>query len=180
MSEACRPYTLIAELTYKCPLRCVYCSNPLDFARHDQELDTATWRRVLREAEALGVVQVNLTGGEPLVRADLEALVEEARSLDLYTNLITSGIPLTRERLARFRQLGLDNVQVSIQDVAAQASERIAGLKSFDRKLAVTEPWTEKPPLRATWSTGQSTVNCLSPDAVPPATVMICEPSRPS
>lgn len=137
MSEAHRPYTLIAELTYKCPLRCVYCSNPVDFARHDEELDTAAWLRVLRQAEELGVVQVNLTGGEPLVRADLEALIEEARALDLYTNLITSGIPLSRERLARFRQLGLDNVQVSIQDVAAQASERIAGLKSFDRKLAV-------------------------------------------
>ncbi len=137
MTEAYRPYTLIAELTYKCPLRCVYCSNPLDFARHDQELDTQTWRRVFREAEALGVVQVHLTGGEPLVRNDLEPLIEEARALDLYTNLITSGIPLTRERLAGFRQLGLDNVQVSIQDVAAPASDRIAGLRSFDRKLAV-------------------------------------------
>ena len=137
MTEACRPYTLIAELTYKCPLRCVYCSNPLDFARHDQELDTETWRRVFREAEALGVVQVHLTGGEPLVRSALEPLIEEARALDLYTNLITSGIPLTRERLAGFRQLGLDNVQVSIQDVAAPASDRIAGLRSFDRKLAV-------------------------------------------
>ncbi len=137
MTEAYRPYTLIAELTYKCPLRCVYCSNPLDFARHAQELDTQTWRRVFREAEALGVVQVHLTGGEPLVRSDLEPLIEEARALDLYTNLITSGIPLTRERLAGFRQLGLDNVQVSIQDVAAPASDRIAGLSSFDRKLAV-------------------------------------------
>ena len=135
MSEGPRPYTLIAELTYKCPLRCVYCSNPVDFARHDQELDTADWLRVLREAEALGVVQVNLTGGEPLVRSDLEAIVEEARALDLYANLITSGIPLTRQRLARLRELGLDNVQVSIQDVEAPASERIAGLKSFDRKL---------------------------------------------
>jgi PqqA peptide cyclase len=137
MNEAYRPYTLIAELTYKCPLRCVYCSNPLDYASHDQELDTETWRRVFREAEALGVVQLNLTGGEPLVRSDLESLIEEARALDLYTNLITSGIPLTRERLARFRELGLDNVQVSIQDVAAPASDRIAGLRSFDRKLEV-------------------------------------------
>jgi len=137
MNESYRPYTLIAELTYRCPLRCVYCSNPLDYAGHHQELDTETWRRVFREAEALGVVQLNLTGGEPLVRSDLESLIEEARALDLYTNLITSGIPLTRERLARFRELGLDNVQVSIQDVAAPASDRIAGLRSFDRKLEV-------------------------------------------
>jgi PqqA peptide cyclase len=143
MSEACRPYTLIAELTYKCPLRCVYCSNPLDYAGHDREMDTETWRRVFREAEGLGVVQVNLTGGEPLVRSDLESLIEEARRLDLYTNLITSGIPLTRERLARFRQLGLDNVQVSVQDVAAPASDRIAGLRSFDRKLEVAR-WVKE------------------------------------
>ena len=132
-----RPYTLVAELTYRCPLRCVYCSNPLEYARHKDELDTAGWLRVFSEAEDLGVVQLNLTGGEPLVRDDLEALVEGARALDLYTNLITSGIPLARERLARLRSLGLDNVQLSIQDVDAQASDRIAGLRAFDRKLEV-------------------------------------------
>lgn len=137
MSESVRPYTLIAELTYRCPLRCVYCSNPLDYGRHSRELDTATWLRVFREAEDLGVVQLNLTGGEPLVRDDLEDLIEEARRLDLYTNLITSGIPISRERLARFRELGLDNVQVSIQDTVATASDRIAGHRSFDRKLVV-------------------------------------------
>lgn len=137
MTEAERPYTLVAELTYRCPLRCVYCSNPLDYARHGDELDTATWRRVLGEAEELGVVQLNLTGGEPLVRDDLEALVEEARRLDLYTNLITSGIPLRRERLARFRALGLDNVQISIQDTEAAPSDRIAGHRAFERKLTV-------------------------------------------
>jgi pyrroloquinoline quinone biosynthesis protein E len=132
-----RPYTLVAELTYACPLRCVYCSNPLDWARHDAELDTATWLRVFTEAEELGVVQLNLTGGEPLVRRDLEALITRARALDLYTNLITSGIPLTRARLSGFRDLGLDAVQLSIQDVSAGASDRIAGLRSFERKLEV-------------------------------------------
>ena len=137
MSESSRPYALVAELTYRCPLRCVYCSNPLDYGRHDRELDTETWRRVFREAEDLGVVQLNLTGGEPLARNDLEALIEEARSLDLYTNLITSGIPLRRERLAHFRQLGLDNVQISIQDTVAAGSDRIAGRRSFERKLVV-------------------------------------------
>jgi len=138
MSEASpRPYTLVAELTYRCPLRCVYCSNPLDYARHGDALDTAAWLRVFREAEALGVVQLHLTGGEPLVRDDLEPLVEGARALDLYTNLITSGIPCTRERLERLRAAGLDNVQVSIQDVRAPESDRIAGLRSFERKLEV-------------------------------------------
>jgi pyrroloquinoline quinone biosynthesis protein E len=136
-AERERPYTLVAELTYRCPLRCPYCSNPLDYAAHGDELDTTTWQRVFREAEELGVVQLNLTGGEPLVRDDLEALVAEARRLDLYTNLITSGIPLRRERLARLRELGLDNVQISIQDVTAAGSDRIAGLRSFDRKLEV-------------------------------------------
>ncbi|HXJ82549.1 MAG TPA: pyrroloquinoline quinone biosynthesis protein PqqE [Candidatus Methylomirabilis sp.] len=137
MSESPRPYTLVAELTYRCPLRCVYCSNPLDYARHDRELDTATWLRVLRESEDLGVVQCNFTGGEPLVRDDLEALIEEARRLDLYTNLITSGIPLRRERLARFRELGLDNIQISVQDTMQEASDRLAGHRSFDRKLVI-------------------------------------------
>jgi PqqA peptide cyclase len=137
MTEEPRPYTLVAELTYRCPLRCVYCSNPRDLARHADALGTDDWLRVFREAEALGVVQLNLTGGEPLLRDDLEHLVEGARALDLYTNLITSGIPLTRERLARLKSLGLDNVQVSIQDVTAAGSERIAGHRSFERKLEV-------------------------------------------
>src|ERR1700752_1763337 len=137
MSAPPRPYTLVAELTYRCPLRCVYCSNPLDYGRRGDELSTATWIEVFREAEDLGVVQLNLTGGEPLVRDDLEALIEEARRLDLYTNLITSGIPLRRARLARFREVGLDNVQISIQDTRAAPSDRIAGLRSFDRKLEI-------------------------------------------
>src|SRR5215813_1777340 len=97
-----RPYTLIAELTYRCPLRCPYCSNPLQYAEDEDEIATPTWLRVLEEAEALGVVQVNLTGGEPLLRHDLERMIERASRLGLYTNLITSGIPLTRERLGRF------------------------------------------------------------------------------
>ncbi len=143
MTEAPRPYTLIAEVTYRCPLRCVYCSNPLEYARHDDELDTATWLRVFREAEELGVVQLNLTGGEPLVRDDLETLITAARELDLYTNLITSGIPLRRERLERFRALGLDNVQVSVQDVRAAESDRIAGHRAFERKLEVAR-WVKE------------------------------------
>lgn len=143
LAIASRPYTLVAELTYRCPLRCVYCSNPLDYARHADALATGDWLRVFGEAEALGVVQLHLTGGEPLVRDDLERLVEGARGLDLYTNLITSGIPCTRDRLARLKALGLDNVQVSIQDVRAPESDRIAGLRSFDRKLEVAR-WVKE------------------------------------
>jgi pyrroloquinoline quinone biosynthesis protein E len=143
MSEEPRPYTLVAELTYRCPLRCPYCSNPTDYPRHADALGTEDWLRVFREAEALGVVQLNLTGGEPLLREDLEKLVEGARALDLYTNLITSGIPLARERLATLKKLGLDNVQVSIQDVTRAASDHIAGIRAFDRKLEVAR-WVKE------------------------------------
>ena len=139
MKEEFRPYTLIAELTYRCPLRCPYCSNPLDAAHHGDEIDTSTWLRVFEEAEALGVVQVNLTGGEPLLRDDLELLIEKAHTLELYTNLITSGIPLTFERLSTFLALGLDSVQLSIQSTRPAESDRIAGAASFHRKLEAME-----------------------------------------
>ena len=135
MKSECRPYTLIAELTYRCPLRCPYCSNPLDYASRHSEIDAGTWLRVFEEAEALGVVQLNLTGGEPLIRDDLERLVEGAHKLDLYTNLITSGIPLTFERLAHLRDLGLNSVQLSIQSTRPSESDRISGTPSFRRKL---------------------------------------------
>jgi PqqA peptide cyclase len=130
-----RPYTLIAELSYRCPLRCSYCSNPLDWATHRNELDTATWLRVFREAEELGVVQLNLTGGEPLLRDDLEELVAGARALELYTNLITSTVPLARARLERLHAAGLDNVQISVQDADAESSDRIAAMRCFEHKL---------------------------------------------
>ena len=132
-----RPYTLVAELTYRCPLACVYCSNPIDVPRVADELDTATWRRALVEAERLGVVQVCFTGGEPLVRDDLAALIEQASALDLYSNLITSGVALTRERLAELRRAGLRNVQLSLQDSDEASADRIAGLRCHADKLRV-------------------------------------------
>ena len=131
-----RPYTLIAELTYRCPLTCGYCSNPVDDAG-GTALDTATWRRVLAEAEALGVVQVHFTGGEPLLREDLEELVSQARYLDLYTTLITSGIPLRRHRLETLHQAGLDAIQLSIQAADRERCDELAGGAVYDRKLAV-------------------------------------------
>jgi PqqA peptide cyclase len=143
MNTPYRPYTLVAELTYRCPLRCPYCSNPTGWAQHRDELDTKTWSRVFREAEDLGVVQINLSGGEPLLRDDLEQLVDQARVLELYTNLITSGMPLTRQRLETLRACGLDNVQVSVQDVSAEASDRIAGTTAFNKKLEVAR-WVKE------------------------------------
>src|SRR5271166_5495034 len=101
------PVALLAELTYRCPLRCPYCSNPVELAAAAGELSTADWCRVFAEAAALGVMQVHLTGGEPLARRDLEALVARAREVGLYTNLITSGVPLTRERLSALAAAGV-------------------------------------------------------------------------
>jgi pyrroloquinoline quinone biosynthesis protein E len=136
-ATAPRPYTLVAELTYRCPLACAYCSNPLQLARHSDELDTAAWQRVLAEAAAMGVLQVNLTGGEPLVRDDLEALVATARAHDLYTNLITSGVPLDATRLGRLAAAGLDSVQLSVQDTDRAGAVWIAGRDCLDAKLEV-------------------------------------------
>jgi pyrroloquinoline quinone biosynthesis protein E len=134
-TETPRPYTLVAELTYRCPLACGYCSNPLDLARHARELETADWVRVFGEAAALGVLQLNLTGGEPLVRADLEALVAAARARDLYVNLITSGIPADGARLGRLAAAGLDSIQISIQDTEPRGAAWIAGRDDLAAKL---------------------------------------------
>jgi PqqA peptide cyclase len=138
-----RPYTLIAELSYRCPLRCTYCSNPIELHRYRQELDTDTWRRVLREAEALGVVQVSLTGGEPLLRDDLEQIVAEANALQLYSNLATSGVPLTEARLQRLRDAGLDNLQISFQDSEPAPAATIAGGEFHAQKLKVAR-WAKE------------------------------------
>jgi pyrroloquinoline quinone biosynthesis protein E len=137
VTDAPRPYALVAELTHRCPLRCTYCSNPVELTHRRDELETTAWLCVLREAEALGVVQVSFTGGEPLVRADLEALVAEARRLDLYVNLITSGVPLARARLERLAALGLDAVQLSFQDVDVATARFVAGRRVERAKLDV-------------------------------------------
>lgn len=139
MNNQFRPYTLIAELTHRCPLHCAYCSNPINLLNYRDEIDTHTWLRVFREAEALGVVQLNLTGGEPLLRDDLEKLIEEAQKLGFYTNLITSGIPLTRQRLVQLRDAGLNSVQVSFQSIDEAVAERICKLPALPQKLIVAE-----------------------------------------
>jgi pyrroloquinoline quinone biosynthesis protein E len=133
-----RPYTLVAELSYRCPLHCPYCSNPVDIGgdRWRAELDTEHWTRVFREARALGVVQLALTGGEPMIRRDLDELVSAAREAGLYSTLVTAGTTLTRERAARLKETGLDHVQVSIQSPDPAENDRIAGVRSFEKKVA--------------------------------------------
>lgn len=131
-----RPYVLVAELTYRCPLRCAYCSNPVAVPDRPA-LAADDWLRVLGEAAELGVVQVHFTGGEPLLCDDLEALVARATELELYSNLITSGLPVTRERLAALQAAGLCALQLSFQAARPGPSAAIAGVDAFERKLCV-------------------------------------------
>jgi pyrroloquinoline quinone biosynthesis protein E len=151
-----RPYALLAEITYRCPLHCPYCSNPTDYCRatstvadpesgrrsarptaSNGELTTDEWKRVIREAAALGVLQIGFSGGEPLARRDLAELVRAARDANLYTNLITSGIGLDDDRVCDLRDAGLDSVQLSFQSDQPDLSDEIAGAQAHRRKLDV-------------------------------------------
>src|SRR5881275_73708 len=146
-----RPYALLAEVTYRCPLHCPYCSNPValpvaallgEAPRRPQgggysngELTTSEWTRVIREAAALGVLQIGFSGGEPLARRDLPEMVRAARAANLYTNLITSGIGLDDDRVRALRDAGLDSVQLSFQSDNSDLADEIAGARAHQRKL---------------------------------------------
>ena len=131
-----RPLGLLAELTYACPLHCPYCSNPLNLGDYREELTTQQWRQVIAEAAELGVLQLHLSGGEPLQRRDLVDIVRFASGQGMYTNLITSASGLSSRRAELLRAAGLDHVQISIQADERALSDRIAGMPSFERKLA--------------------------------------------
>lgn len=131
------PLWLLLELTYRCPLHCVFCYNPTDFARTGPELDTADWLRVLREARALGAVQLGLSGGEPLARDDLEVIVAEAHTLGFYINLITSGIGMTEARIAALKAAGLDHIQLSFQDSTREMNDFLSSTRTFELKSKV-------------------------------------------
>ena len=136
--EAGPPLWLLAELTYRCPLQCPYCSNPLDFASQGTELSTAEWIEVFRQARELGAAQLGFSGGEPLVRQDLAELIVAARGLGYYTNLITSGIGLTEARIAELAEVGLDHIQISFQAADEEVNNLLAGSKkAFAHKLAM-------------------------------------------
>jgi pyrroloquinoline quinone biosynthesis protein E len=144
-----RPYALLAEITYRCPLHCPYCSNPSAASLCEAppwpqgggysngELTTEEWRRVIREAAALGVLQIGFSGGEPLARRDLVELVRAARDASLYTNLITSGIGFDDDRVRALRDAGLDSVQLSFQSDKANLADEVAGVHAHHRKLEV-------------------------------------------
>ena len=133
------PLWLLAELTYRCPLHCVFCSNPVDFAAEASELSTEEWIRVLREARALGAVQLGFSGGEPLTRKDLETLVAEARQLGYYSNLITSGVGLTEPRIKSLKDAGLDHIQLSFQDSTRELNDFLSHTRTFDLKRRTAE-----------------------------------------
>jgi pyrroloquinoline quinone biosynthesis protein E len=131
------PFWLLLELTYKCPLHCAFCYNPTDFARTTQELDTADWLRVLREARALGAVQLGLSGGEPLQRDDLEIMVAEAHKLGFYINLVTSGVGLNETRIHALKKAGLDHIQLSFQDSTRELNDFLSSTRTFELKAKV-------------------------------------------
>ncbi|BFM07818.1 pyrroloquinoline quinone biosynthesis protein PqqE [Halioxenophilus aromaticivorans] len=134
------PLWLLAELTYRCPLQCPYCSNPLDFATQGKELSTEQWVDVLQQARKMGAAQLGFSGGEPLARPDLSELIGEARQLGYYTNLITSGIGLTESKVERFKQAGLDHIQISFQASDETVNNALAGSrKAFANKLAMAK-----------------------------------------
>src|SRR3954464_1663664 len=136
MNAPPRPHGMLAELTHRCPLHCPYCSNPLELLRAETEISTDDWKRAFTQARKLGVLQLGLSGGEPLVRKDLEELAAHARSLGLYSTLVTSGLGLTRQRAERLRAIGLEHIQISIQDADTATAERIAGVSSVKQKRA--------------------------------------------
>lgn len=135
MSQCSNPLALIAEITHRCPLHCVYCSNPLELTSRREELATEDWLRVFGEAAALGMLHLHLTGGEPLARADLTEMIAGARQSRLYTNLITSGIGLSRQRLAQLVEAGLDHIQLSFQDSNEVHANWIAGARAHAHKI---------------------------------------------
>lgn len=148
MSEPCSastqphiepPLWLLAELTYRCPLHCAFCYNPVDYTRHSRELSTGQWIDVLRDARALGAAQLGFSGGEPLMRDDLETLVAEARKLGFYTNLITSGVGLTERRLADLKTAGLDHIQLSFQDSTQELNDFLSSTRTFALKRRVAD-----------------------------------------
>ena len=139
MPSIAPPLWLLAELTYRCPLHCPFCYNPVGYANDRTELTTEQWFDVMRQARQLGAAQLGFSGGEPLLRDDLEDLVGEGRRLGFYTNLITSGIGLTEARLARMKELGLDHIQLSFQDSTREMNDFLSSTKTFDLKARVAK-----------------------------------------
>jgi len=138
LHQAPKPFWLLAEITYRCPLHCAFCYNPTDYVTHTQnELSTEQWIKVLRDARKLGALQLGISGGEPLLRDDIEEIVAEAGSLGYYSNLITSGVGLTEKRIAEFKLGGLDHIQLSMHDITKEINNFITDTNTFELKKKV-------------------------------------------
>lgn len=138
LNHAPKPFWLLAEITYRCPLHCAFCYNPTDYVTHTQnELSTEQWIKVLRDARKMGALQLGISGGEPLLRDDIEEIVAEAGSLGYYSNLITSGVGLTEKRIAEFKRGGLDHIQLSMHDITKEINNFITDTNTFELKKKV-------------------------------------------
>src|SRR6266705_1403712 len=137
------PLALVAELTHRCPLHCVYCSNPLELQSRSNEISAEAWSRVFKEAAAAGILQADFTGGEPLARPDIVDLVRSARAAGLYVSLIPSGLPLDEAKLETVVQAGLDHFQLSLQGAREETANDISGTKSHQHKLRVLQ-WLKR------------------------------------
>lgn len=133
------PLWLLAEVTYKCPLHCVFCYNPVDYTAYGQELSTDDWLRVLHQGRGIGATQLGFSGGEPLLREDLEIMVAEARKLGYYSNLITSGVGLNEKRISAFKEGGLDHIQLSFQDSTRELNDFLSSTRTFELKQKVAK-----------------------------------------
>ena len=138
------PLAVLAELTHRCPLQCPYCSNPLELESASKELTTAEWCRVMDELAEIGVLQIHFSGGEPTVRKDLVALVRHATEVGLYSNLITSAVMLTKDRLQDLADAGLSHVQISVQGAEAGLADRVGGFKNGHSKKLDAARWTRE------------------------------------
>jgi len=138
-TKVTNPLWLNAEITFRCPLHCVYCYNPVDYARSGPELTTDEWLRVLRQARELGAVQLGISGGEPLMRDDVEVMITEAHRLGYYSNLLTSGVGLTEKRIAAFKEGGLDQIQLSFQDSTRELNDFLSSTRTFELKSKVAK-----------------------------------------
>jgi PqqA peptide cyclase len=142
-APASGPLALIAELTHRCPLHCVYCSNPKELARRERELPASAWARVLGEAAQMGALQADFTGGEPLARPDLVEIIRAARGAGLYASIITSGLPLDEKRLEEIIGAGLDHLQLSFQGAEEESASEFSGTRTHAQKLRVAE-WVKR------------------------------------
>ena len=138
------PLAVLLEVTHRCPLQCPYCSNPIELDRASTELTTEEWKKVLTELAEIGVLQIHFSGGEPTARKDLVELVTHASEAGLYTNLITSAVLLTRQKLSELADSGLNHVQISFQGNEPTIADRVAGLKDAHRKKLEVAKWTRE------------------------------------